>query len=493
MRKLNGKKIKLFSLLLCVLFATAALAGCNGGGRTGEPPYDVEIITEGVSYAESESRTPLPYASYSPAGLADDVLPIMGFGGPRPRAASEGNALLQWNRPEVYQAIAEAGVNIMNMAAMVNYDVGNSGFVNSIIDAAWEAGLKTVVQVQAMINIESGVAAPVSAMTQILTELEKRPGFGGIYGKDEPQAVYFETIQTAEANWKKAAEAVGSDALIYWNAAGIGAPNTYYTGGLTVSMTYDEYLDYYVGIRPKYLISGHYPFFKDRETNGDVRSDYFAGISALRAKADGAGIPFWMHTQVGGNFDAVLDENEGNRRNTEGEFHWNNNTLLAYGAKGLAPFPLVFPLEWMTEGADWTANGLLNPNGTKNIWWHHMKKDAVQIKAIQSVLMKSKNVGVIAHGDSPAPVPERDVVGDGWRELQSVSGDSALIGCFDYNGKTAFYAVNNSTEKDGALIALNFDKKYGYDVIQRGETLSVAATRLPLKLNAGEGALVVLK
>lgn len=52
--------------------------------------------------------------------------------------------------------------------------------------------------------------------------------------------------------------------------------------------------------------------------------------------------------------------------------------------------------------------------------------------------------------------------------------------------------MNNDIEKTGR-ITLSFDKKYGYDVIQRAEKVSVAGKELPLILNAGEGALIVLK
>ena len=40
---------------------------------------------------------------------------------------------------------------------------------------------------------------------------------------------------------------------------------------------------------------------------------------------------------------------------------------------------------------------------------------------------------------------------------------------------------------------LKFDSKYRYTVIQRGETADVVGTSIPLTLDMGEGALIVLK
>ena len=51
----------------------------------------------------------------------------------------------------------------------------------------------------------------------------------------------------------------------------------------------------------------------------------------------------------------------------------------------------------------------------------------------------------------------------------------------------------NYSRKDKAHVTLNFNKKYGYEVIQRAVSTEVAAKNLPLTLEAGEGVLVVVK
>ncbi len=66
------------------------------------------------------------------------------------------------------------------------------------------------------------------------------------------------------------------------------------------------------------------------------------------------------------------------------------------------------------------------------------------------------------------------------------------VGCFDYNGGTALYVTNfNTTEKK--QVTLHFDNNYAYEVIQRAQSANVYGKAITLTLEAGEGALVVVK
>lgn len=59
-------------------------------------------------------------------------------------------------------------------------------------------------------------------------------------------------------------------------------------------------------------------------------------------------------------------------------------------------------------------------------------------------------------------------------------------------GKTALYVVNYN-RKEKAKVTLSFDKKnYRYTVIQRAVGADVVGGSIPLTLDAGEGALIVL-
>ena len=67
------------------------------------------------------------------------------------------------------------------------------------------------------------------------------------------------------------------------------------------------------------------------------------------------------------------------------------------------------------------------------------------------------------------------------------------MGCFNYKGGTALYVVNYN-RKEKANVSLSFGcDDYRYTVIQRGKSCDVVGGRIPLTLDYGEGALVVLK
>jgi hypothetical protein len=136
--------------------------------------------------------------------------------------------------------------------------------------------------------------------------------------------------------------------------------------------------------------------------------------------------------------------------------------------------------------------------GKKNRWYFYTQKLTKQIEAVDHVLMNSANMGILACGAQAtslcAQVKDKEgyLKGNSWRQLKSVSGDSAFVGCFDYLGGTALYVVNSS-RNNRANTTLQFDNNYCYDVIQRGQSATVVGTRMTLNLQPGEGVLVVLK
>ncbi len=74
--------------------------------------------------------------------------------------------------------------------------------------------------------------------------------------------------------------------------------------------------------------------------------------------------------------------------------------------------------------------------------------------------------------------------------LKSVAAAHALTGCFDYDGKNAYYLVNDSSsEKDEATVSFSSSVKGYY--VQGGEKKSFSGNTLSLALTAGEGVLIV--
>lgn len=97
---------------------------------------------------------------------------------------------------------------------------------------------------------------------------------------------------------------------------------------------------------------------------------------------------------------------------------------------------------------------------------------------------------VIVAGDTPCVHYGKDLLKT-YRDLTGVTGN-ALVGCFDYNGKTALYVVNNSITEEGK-INLTFAHKYNFEVIQDAVSRTENGDSLTLDLGIDEGALVVLE
>ena len=78
-----------------------------------------------------------------------------------------------------------------------------------------------------------------------------------------------------------------------------------------------------------------------------------------------------------------------------------------------------------------------------------------------------------------------------FQELQKVTGDT-MVGCFNYNGKTALYVVNYDMEY-AQKITLELNASHNIAMIQEAETNYVKGQTIPLDLAAGEGVLLVIE
>ena len=129
-----------------------------------------------------------------------------------------------------------------------------------------------------------------------------------------------------------------------------------------------------------------------------------------------------------------------------------------------------------------------------------IKTDCVIVVDLKSIMKQrkksvyglSKETGIRYHIVKKYYANSEDSF-DSFRQLVSVSGDPSLVGCFDYRGGTALYVVNNTFDEHRGEITLTFDRAYECEVIQRGVVGSIVSKKFVVTLEAGEGALVVLK
>jgi hypothetical protein len=109
------------------------------------------------------------------------------------------------------------------------------------------------------------------------------------------------------------------------------------------------------------------------------------------------------------------------------------------------------------------------------------------------VLLNAAQEGVMLNNnDSPNVYTGNDIL-DSYRCFKGWSGDSALIGCFDYEGTVALVVVNNSLDNHHAVVTLEFDNNYEYEVTQRAQKDKISGKEFSLHLEAGEFALVVVQ
>ena len=214
----------------------------------------------------------------------------------------------------------------------------------------------------------------------------------------------------------------------------------------------DDYIDYveeYLEtIKPTVLSYDKYPF----ETANRGREDeYFWNLGLMREYAIEHKIPLWSAMQCGDQWNLTTDTEK--YWPNEGEFNWQVNTNLAFGTKGVQYYSLLeYPgsAEAETEMFDTYRSGLIGVLGNKTQWWYYAQKVNQHIAAIDHILMNSVNKGVLATGKdsrwATSMCSDKTMLeGSSWRELADVKGD-ALVGCFNYQGKTALYVVNYSTE-----------------------------------------------
>lgn len=269
--------------------------------------------------------------------------------------------------------------------------------------------------------------------------------------------------------------------------------------GFLLGIYYEQYInDFYDKLQPKYLMFDRYPFDSEQEGYMDR---FFYDLSIVRKVAKEKNIPFWTFVQAGSQWN-----NSGGRFDSngyypsEGEFDWNVNICLAFGAKGINYFPLIQPYEFayaQSTAFDFERNGLFGAWGNKNRWYYYAQDMSKQIRAVDEVLMYSESQGVLACCNQAVTdmnlAKNNNVLleGKAWRELKNVQGE-AMVGCFDYQGKTALYVVNYSTDSSQS-IQLEFTDTYDVTVIQNAKTQKLQNSVMTLNMLPGEGALLIFE
>ncbi|MDD6478730.1 MAG: dockerin type I repeat-containing protein [Oscillospiraceae bacterium] len=437
------------------------------------------------------SSTPVftDFDEYSPLG--EYTMPIAGFHGPQQQynyienvnGAYKSYLTNNLVTDKVYEYIADAGVN------MISY-IENSGFGGNLyknLELAEKYGVGLTVNYKNTSVTDENFAKYVGSVAHFKS-------FKGFFIVDEPHTVKFPVNMTDENMTSNAAAAVMANK--YTNIFGYTNlyPLYYTLSGSTVfeeeNAIYNEYLEEYCEtFSPKMISWDNYVFQTGQYDY------YFNNIRLVKAAAAKYNIPFWGFVQAG--------DPDGKRGGvnhiTEGQLKWNVNTQLAYGVKGMQYFTVVQPYFLAFEPAvsetdfDFDSIGLVGANGEKTRY-HAMAKAAnAQIAAVDEYLMKADSKAVVVYGKTATADTGETLSSYG--ALTSVSSTSstngAIVGCFEYRGKQAFYAVNYDMSRS-RTITLNFDNTYNLQAISSTVNTTSTASKYSATLGAGEAVLVIL-
>ena len=473
-------------LSFCILLSlTTLLVGACTKQKVKEAAVTVEPMEAEESYA----------VSFDLIG-GKDVMPVLAYYGPYASTYSEdGQVLPNYITDEYWADMAACGVNVMGHS-ITNYAT-SAQQVKKNLDFGEKYHIAVIVDDSNIRNMADRDEISMEEVSEELSKYADHPAFGGIYLLDEPYTSYFSPVDTADRNlyrYEKLAPLLHEKLGVFT-----------YTNMLSSILGQNEFDRYERYLReccdvlkPPYLMFDRYPFDKVQE--GRINR-YFYDLAVMRKVSRDYKIPFWTFVQAGSQWNDGMKhfDTEGYYPN-EGQFDWNINTALAFGTQGISYFPYIQPYYFAYAEStpfDFERNGMIGAWGNKNRWYYYAQDMSKQIQAIDQVLMNSVSKGVLACGKEATAdmglTKDYDVwlEGDSWRELKSVEGN-ALIGCFNYQGKTALYVVNYEKEY-AQLVNLKFHTDCRMTVTQDGEQQKLQGDGLTLDMAAGEGVLLILE
>lgn len=515
---MNKKKTIALFLSMCV--SLSVLSSC----KKGQDSVSISVYTEGMKYTETTKGTASPvYAiSYEIMG-GEEVMPIGGFYAPFTSGGSlDGHTLPNFVSEEYYQKIADCGINMFvysidrwneggdkyNTNLVKALDLCEEFGIGYFVDAWWTRGqLGSQTEdypLEDMIMTSDGENKELEALVNEISADGNRKGFIGMLSFDEPFTAQLDNLGVFSDAFYGLETTKKNGYDLYLNARGYwaGVDNFW---GYSDPMEFDDYIrQFFDEVKPRMLSVTQYPFTSANTPEANITALLTNQLQVAREYSKEYNIPFWRMMQAGGQWnDAAAWIDTVDPYPSEGEMLFDVNMSLAYGAKAIQYFPLIQPQYFANQtGGTYdfaNRNGLIGADGNLTRWYYYAQRANKQVQAVDHVLMKAANEGVIVHGKDATRVivtngEQRNTIlkENTFRQLTSVEGDDCIIGCFDYKGGTALYVVNYSrTEK--AEVTLRFDKSdYLYEVIQRAQSGKFVGNAVPLKLDAGEGALIVL-
>lgn len=483
--------------------AAKKAADINNDGKVTKSDLTLikKVVKGDLAKSKVMEKYHTPAVTYDFLG-GDSVMPIGGYHGPY-------NA--QNITEDMYKAIAESGINLIVKSEM--------DYANEDTRALLEKGLKYAEKYKIGVFVYDTRLNPITASNGVVTEhnyisdAARLATLLGDYSKYQSflgNMIVDEPIANQKDGWKlwaenridryKWYEGITTTLNAYDNQTGyvnlLGQYHMQQQEGY-VYMEYDSYLRT-IGKSNKLLSFDSYPFWEKAGASGGI-APYLKSLGTISKVAREDGYPFWSYIQAGTDYRDDSSDGATTGYLTKAQTLWNVNTSLAFGAKGIVYFPLVQPTYFANVEAssgtyDYNRNGIFGADNKKNDYYAMVQEANEQVAAVDEVLMKSLNQGVIVTGQAKTDATGVENIITSTDRLRSVTGDDAMVGCFTYKDTEAFYIVSyDYVATEDQTITLNFDRNSQYRIIQNGQTNYGEGSSCTIKASAGEGALVVLE
>lgn len=465
------------------------------------------------SSSSASSDYYVPSLTYDYLG-GNSVMPIGGYYGPY------SNANLT---SAVYEAIADSGINLITYSP-IEYSSGATFLQQSLALAekygigvfVTDTGLNTIIKDEDENVTEQTVLTNPTDIAKQMEGYSVYDSFLGVNIVDEPKSSYdesndlFEDLSATHYKRYQYYEDITQSLLPYANVTG------YVNLHGSQAMDAGEYSTYVKNIEKDVdvLSFDSYLYFEEGSATQALRvATYLESLDLIRQTAKDSNKPFWSYVQAGSDYRDDKNNSASTYHYTKEDTLWIINTSLAFGAKGIQYFPLLQPEYFSYDntsesGHDYDRNGIIGADNEKNQNYEFVKAANTQIQAIDEVLMKSNNKGVIVTGDADAAIYIAKSLRDYeftsiikksnntyTTKLKDISDDKdVMVGCFDYRGSEAFYVVNyDRTENASQTITLTFNGSQQYRLIQEAKTTYGQGNSVELTIPSGAGVLVVLE
>lgn len=431
----------------------------------------------------------------------DGVMPIAGYYGPH---APFTNTKAMYTTPnyvedKYYQMIEDAGFNFITYT---EHDYQKEPQVyHEMLTMAEKHHIKMLIN-------DGRIREDMTdeEFEECIAEYTKYKSFGGFYVTDEPSTTYFPNKLKGfdQTLGRRLMDGfAGNSRLInsYDNLLGYVNLLPIYHWMKSTPEEYENYVkEYCETFDGKMLSYDHYPFcvYYEGKSPEKAMKYYFLNFSIIYKYAKQYNLNIWAFVQAGGNWASGRKEVEAYTPNRE-ETLWLVNISLAYGSKGIQYYPMIqtYGSSLRPDGTiDGERSGIISADCKPTRYWHFAKDANRQIAAVDEVLLDCKCDGMISTGEAATYVeglPEYFTDGK-YRQLLSVESADAgtVIGCFDYNGKTALYVVNNDREKEQS-ITLNLNNVYTYRLLADGSNEKCEGENCTVTLAAGAAVLIVIE